>query len=337
MNRPILLFGAAGCAASLLTIFAAPRAALAGWLAAFAFWSALPIGSIGLLMMMWVIPGAWRQELAPLAERTSTLLALAAVAVLPILLGAGALYDWVHQPAHGYRAIYLSWPAFALRTIAFFLCLGALTLRLLGRPGRAGALSAGGLILYLLLATTIAVDWLMSLDPEFHSSGFGLYIVCIQMVSALAFMIACRLMGRDAESRNGLLGALLLCGLLFWAYLAFMQYFIIWSNNLSPTVHWYQQRAEGGWSLAEYAIGASGLGPAFLLLFTPIRNGARWLVGLSLVVLAGRALEVAWIVLPTLHEHWAIAWISTLLAFAGLGALSLALPRAWPLARGAAS
>ncbi len=345
MSRRFVVPGVLACAAALLLMLVASRAALAGWLAAFAFWSSLPIGALGLLMMMWVIPGPWRAELAPLAETALLLLPLAALAALPMLLGVPLLYDWMHEASHGYRAVYLSWPGFALRTVVFFLCLGVLAFLLNGRPVWAGALSAGGLILYVLLATTVAVDWLMSLEPAFHSSGFGLYVLSIQMNIALAWLIVARLSAGGAAARTGLLGALMLCGLLFWAYLAFMQYFIIWSDNLPHTVQWYQRRAAGGWSLLEYAIGALGLGPLVLLLFPPLRAGTRALLVLSLAVLAGKAIEFAWIVLPILHDDLAVAGASTALALAGLGALSavlrsVSLPVAWtdPVRhRGAAS
>lgn len=321
-TRFCLAAGTAACAVALLLAFADSRAALAGWLTGFAFWSGLPIGALGLLMMMRLIPGPWRQELSYPAERTLVLLPFAAVAALPILLGLGALYPWVAEASSGYRAVYLSPAFFVLRTVAFFACLTAFALLLVVRPAWSGPVSAGGLIVYVLLATTIAVDWLMSRDPAFHSSGFGLYTLTNQMIIALSVLLVVRLSSDHPPDRPGVLGGLLLCALLFWAYFAFMQYFIIWSNNLPPSVAWYRQRGDGVWSAAEYAIAILQLAPAFLLFFPPIRNGIRWLLALSVAVLAGKMLEMVWLVMPTVQDHEAVGAIAALASLLGLGLLT---------------
>ncbi|WIM12823.1 hypothetical protein [Enhydrobacter sp.] len=326
-----LAVGVIACAVALLLAFVNARAALAGWLTGFAFWSGLPIGALGLLMMMRLIPGRWRDEFACPAESTLVLLPLAAIAALPILIGLAALYPWVHEARSGYRAVYLSPAFFVLRTVLFFVCLAALALLLVMRPARSVPVSSAGLIAYVILATTIAVDWLMSLDPEFHSSGFGLYVLADQMTIALAVLLVVRLTSARPSGQAGLLGGLFLCALLFWAYFAFMQYFIIWSNNLPASVAWYRRRGEGFWAAAEYAIATLHLGPTFLLFFPPVRNGVRWLLALAFVVLLGKALEMAWLVLPTVPDHETVAALAAIASLLGLGVLTAAMFAAAPL------
>lgn len=322
--------GAAACAVALLLAFADGKAALAGWLTGFAFWSGLPIGALGLLMMMRLIPGRWREELSHPAENMLVLLPLAILAALPILIGLATLYPWVDEANSGYRAIYLSPAVFVLRTILFFACLVALALLLIVRPGWSAPVSSAGLVVYVLFTTTIAVDWLMSLDPSFHSSGFGLYVLSDQMTIALAVMIVLRLSSGASSEQPGLLGGLFLCALLLWAYFAFMQYVIIWSNNLPPSVEWYHRRGEGFWSAAEYAIAVLHLGPTFLLFFSPIRNGVRWLVALSFVVLVGKAIEIAWLVMPAAPAHATVGAVAALASMLGLGLLTIVAFRVAP-------
>ena len=86
-SRLCAAVGVVACAIALLLTFANGKAALAGWLTGFAFWSGLPIGALGLLMMMRLIPGQWREELSHPAECMLILLPLAAIAVVPILIG----------------------------------------------------------------------------------------------------------------------------------------------------------------------------------------------------------------------------------------------------------
>jgi hypothetical protein len=331
MKRGHLLsaVGAGACIIALLIAVFDPHAAIAGWLVGFVFWSSLPIGTVALVMMMRIIPGGWREELEPPGEALLVLLPAAALAVVPVLVGMQSVYPWVGEAKEGFRAVYMSAPAFVLRTVIFFVVTGVLAFLLLARPAWSTPLSAGGLIVLVLLDTTIAADWLMSLDPEFHSSGFGLYVLCIQMTIALAVLTLLRVSAGDAGERRGLLGGLLLCAMLFWAYFAFMQYFIIYSNNLPPEVAWYRRHAEGGWSTVEYAIAVLHLGPGFLLFFPPIRVSRSWLVALCVLVLIGSFLEMAWLVLPNREGTTALDVIAAIMASLGLGLLAwVALDRA---------
>lgn len=322
-TRAIGLAGLAACILALGIAAADPRA-LAGWLAACLFWSSLPIGALALAMMTRLIPGRWSAELRELTDGALMLLPLAAVSILPVLLAPGALYGWAHAAQEpGFRAAYLTPWFFSLRTLAFFAVAMLLAILLLNRRRDLSSVSAAGLIVLVLIDSMIATDWLMSLDAGFHSSGFGLYVLSIQFTIALAFLILARL--REPGAQADVLGSLLLTALLLWAYLAFMQYVIIWSGNLPEGVLWYQRRAAGFWSLAEYAIGALHLAPAFLLLFGAMRRSPSWLAALALSTLIGKALEAAWLVLPARTDHGWLTAATSILAFAGLGCLTLAV------------
>jgi hypothetical protein len=328
------IVGIAGCALALALLFVDARAALGGWLAAAVWLGALPVGALGLLMMMRLIPGPWRGELGLWAERTLLLMPLAALALVPVLIGVGRLYPWVDLPLHGYRAAYLSVWTYELRSIVFFGAAIVLAWWLV-RPSGA-ALAAGGLVAFTLFDTTMMVDWLMSLDPAFHSSGFGLYGLSIQFTVAISGLIMLRLAMGPAGERTAVLGGLLLTALLTWAYLAFMQYFILWSGNLPHGVSWYRLRGGGGWTAVEYAIAICALAPLFLLFFPPVREGRFWLIGLCLVVLLGKALEFAWLVLPTTGDT-AVGVASMALAMAGLAALAAVVLQRLPPRRAVAS
>lgn len=333
MNRALAV-GIVACVVALALVFVDSRAALGGWLVAAVWIGSVPIGALGLLMMMRLIPGPWRDELAPWTERLLLLMPLAALAMAPVLLGVGRLYPWVDLPLHGYRAVYLSVWAFELRSIVFLGGTIAFAVLMLRPSGE--ALAAGGLVVLTLFDTTMVVDWLMTLDPDFHSSGFGLYGMSIQFTIAVSALILLRLTAGPAGEHTAVLGALLITVLLAWTYLAFMQYFILWSGNLPQGVKWYGARGAGGWAAVEYAIAICALAPLFLLFFPPVRAGRLWLMAVCLVVLLGKALELAWLVLPTTADA-AVGAASLVLALLGLTALAgLALQRS-PLWRATAS
>ncbi len=322
-----LVAGAGACAIALALIALDPSAALAGWLTGFAFCSAVPIGALILLMMLRLIPGAWREELGPVAESALGLLAPVALTLLPILIGMPALYRWVHS-----NGVYLSPWFFILRSLIFIVMLALLAWLLLQRRAWSVAVAAAGLMATVLYAHVIAVDWLMSLDPNFHSSGFGLYVLSIQMVIALAALVLMRLRNDPAEMRSNILGGLLLTVLLLSIYFAYMQYFILWSGDLPQGVAWYLQRGSGIWALAAYGWSALEAGAVLALIFPPIRHSRRALIAIAIVILIGKAIELAWLVLPAVTTDLAVAVPAAATALAGIGVLSFtSLPVLRPL------
>jgi len=316
--------GGGACLVALALCVVDARAALTGWLAAFVFWSAIPMGALGLRMMTRLMPGIWSGEVAPVAEMLSTLLPLAALAVLPVLIGSHALYSWTGETAGGFRGLYLSTWFFALRSILFFVGTIVLGFLLATRPAWSMPLAAGGMIAFVLLDTTVATDWLMSLEPDFDSSGFGLYVLSIQMTIALMAAITIRLIAEAEPERPELLAALMLSVLLLWEYFAFMQYFIIWSENLPKRVAWFQERGRGGWAVAEYAIALLDLIPTVLLFFAPVRRSRLLLLGIAAAVLLAKAIEIAWLVFPASKAAPRVEWGSAILASIGLIGLSAA-------------
>lgn len=317
----LLLIGGALIAIALLIAAALPEA-LIGWLAAFLLWTSLPIGLLLIALMRAIIPGPWQRELAGINGAALASWMPAALAGLPVLIGLPALYGWAANNAgDGFRGVYLTPWFFALRTILFFAAASALNLALFRMPARATGLAVAGLIILIPLHMVVATDWIVSLDPDFHSSGFGLYLLSIQALTALSVFVPLRL--QYGARTVGLLGGLMLTALLLWAYFAFMQYFISWSDNLPPIVHWYRVRRENGWAIVEILIAVLGLLPAGMLLFGAVRRSSAWLSVLCPTVLTGKLLEVVWLALPQRTTAAALAVVA--LGGAGLACSGLAL------------
>jgi hypothetical protein len=328
---------AAACVLALVATALLPAAAWRAWLGAAFLWASVPIGALALLMIMRLAPGDWSEELGPFMEAQVLILPLGALLILPVLAETGALYAWTHESqSTPFRAAYLSQAGFIARTVVWYAILITLAALLLQRPGRSVPVACIGLALVAVFGTFISTDWLLSLDADFASSGFGLYVLDIQMLTAFACMtIALTASGRTIQ-RPGVLGAVFLCLLLFWGYLAFTHYVITWSDNLPPGVAWYQRRG-GPWSLVMWVVAASRLIPTFLLFFQAIRRSPRMLRLLSLAVVAGSVLESGWLTLPAAAPSAGAADI-VLFLFANLAMAALTaglFPRAfeWRTAR----
>lgn len=171
------------------------------------------------------------------------------------------------------------------------------------------------------MLTFVLTDWLLSLEPGFHSSGFSLYAMTIQFNVAL--MTAIVLLCTYQPERTAALGAIMITLTLTWLYLAFTHYIIIWSGNLTDVVGWYRERSSGGWAPVYTACAVIEAG-AFLALVSPkVRRSASALRIIAVAVLLSKLFEAAWLVLPAEGPARLMAAALYGLAAVGLGMVFL--------------
>lgn len=180
-------------------------------------------------------------------------------------------------------------------------------------------LSGPGLGLFVITVTFAAIDWVMSLDPSWSSTIFGLIFVASWTMSALAFTILAMAWLSQREPMNTVvrpahfhdLGNLTLTLVMLWTYFAFSQYLIIWSGNLPEETTWYVTRKHGGWGAIALGIALLQFAFPFLILLSrAAKKSARKLALLALLILAMRALDVIWLIEPTFNpEHFHLSWM----------------------------
>ncbi|HET9160411.1 MAG TPA: hypothetical protein VFN88_07345, partial [Caulobacteraceae bacterium] len=295
-QAPVWLFG--GLAVGVAVFIAATRLGEAGWrawLGAAFLIGAIPTGALALTMMLRLIPGAWREGLAGPLAPMPTLIPIAFLASLPILIAPSALYPWVHQAEPGFRGVWLTPAFFAARGVVWFAILTALALALAGRQP-CKAVACAGLILIVILELAIADDWLMSLDEGFASSGYGLYILSIEVGLALALAIAQAAVDGRGRVRD-VLGGVMVTVAALWAYLGFMQFIIVWSGDLPGGAAWYLHRG-GAWSVLAWAAIALKTAGAAPLAAGAVRKNPKTLRACALAYALGAAPELAWLVGP---------------------------------------
>jgi hypothetical protein len=302
------------------------------YLCAYMFWFGLGIGSLGLLMLHHVVGGQWGDILRPMLEAGASTLPWLAVLFIPLFFGLATLYPWARpavvaaDPLLQHKAPYLNVPFFVLRaTLCFAIwCLLSRRLRQLGDradaadAAQASSLSASGLIVYFLTLTLCAADWTMSLEPRWYSTMYGLIFICGQALSALALGICgLALLGGGRRLSDSLpskpfidLGNLMLACVMLWAYVSFGQYLIVWSSDIPLEISWYLSRQEGGWYCAALTmIAALFLIPFLSLLCRGNKTRLDRLAVIALLIVAGRVLELFWLVKPSFPTpapalHW---------------------------------
>ncbi len=322
MNRPTLIalaLGALGLLATALLGLGDARAVMPSYLAAWLFWSALPIGALPLLMTLDL---AGRGE-AMAAFVRPLLLGWPAVALLalPLLFGVRALYPWADAPQAGFAGHWLTPYLFVVRSCVYLAIWLALALlfawpRAIGTRRIAATL---GLMLHAVIGTLAAFDWAMSVDAPWQSSTYGLIFVVAQIAAAGAAAVALAswsglLRGVAREGR-----ALLLIPAGCWAFLAFVQFLIVWSGDLPREIGYYIARAAGLGRVAEWFLIGAGL---LVPVLAQLSRTARPLAIAAGLVVAAHLVEMYWLVTPARRGQFSIG-LADVTAAIGVGGIVL--------------
>jgi hypothetical protein len=339
------------------------------YLFAYHFWLGLGLGSLGIWMLHHLTGGAWGFAIRRFLEASTRTLPLLALLFLPLAAGIFDLYVWANPDLLGlpvgsdlykhldhlleHKRPYLNVPFFLIRAAVYFaIWIGVAwalnrwaaqsdARRDPALAERASAFSGRALVFYFLAVTFAAFDWLMSLEPTWFSTIFGVLVAVGQVVPALAFAIAgsawlARRRGWDRAIAPAVwndLGNLQLASVMLWAYLSFSQLLLIWSGNLHEEIPWYILRSEGGWQYVGAALGLFYFAVPFaLLLSRRIKRNLTWLMRVGLLLLVMSVVYQFWLVNPVysritaaekapapLSMHWL-----DLAALVGVGGLWLA-------------
>jgi hypothetical protein len=239
----------------------------------------------------------------------------------------------------------LNTPSFLIRAAVYF-AVWLILMVLLNRGSapitrRLQKISGPGLVVHGFIVTFAFIDWVMSLEPEWFSTMFGLIFIVGQLLSALALGIIFLMWIADEEviakiarpTRMLDLGNLMLTFVMLWAYTSFSQFLIIWSGNLPDENPWFIHRLGGGWQWIALLLVVFHFAVPFLLLLSRyVKRRTPLLAGLAVGMIVMRFVDLFWNVQPahwrTVHVHWLDA--ATLI---GVGGVWLAV-FIWQLARG---
>jgi hypothetical protein len=330
-----------------------PDQFLRSYLLAFVFWNGLAVGSLAILMLQYLTGGAWGIAIRRELEAATRTLPLTAVAFLPIAFGMHRLYEWTHADVVARnellqkKAGYLNTPFFLTRTALAF-AVWMLVAYFLNRWSREQdthadhraidrklqLLSGGGLVAYALTTTFTSVDWVMSLEPHWYSTMYGVIFMVSQALGALALAaFAFVRLSRQAPVSEFLrgrhlhdLGKMMFAFTMIWAYVNFSQYLIVWSGNLPEEIAWYLARFRGGWGWVGLAVLLLHFVLPFLLLLSRRANrDPRTLLLAAGLLIVMRFVDIGWLVLPAFSKGAFRIHPTDLSVPIGLGGLWLGL------------
>ena len=325
-----LLVGLVALALCVAGGFRNPAQFYHSYLLAFVFWIGVPLGCTAILMLHHLVGGTWGFPLRRLLESGSRTFYLMAVLLIPILFGLPLLYSWADpnkvklDPLLQYKHPYLNVPFFITRMVIYFIAWMALAYFLnkwssqQDRTAEAGltkklqTLSGPGLVIFGLTVTYASVDLVMSLEPHWFSTIYGMIFMVTEALAAMSIVTIGVVLLSNRQPLSELVtprtlndyGNLLLTFTMLWAYLSFSQYLIIWAGNLQDEIPWYVSRSEGAWAWVALALIVFHFGVPFLLLLSRFMKRKReMLAGIAVGLFVMSIIDIFWLTVPAYEKQ----------------------------------
>src|SRR3954467_5088527 len=243
----------------------------ASYLTAFAFFLAIALGSFFFVIVQHLARSAWSVTIRRASETAAANLPWMLLLFIPVMLGASQLLPWYSPEVRAndhlvhLKEAYLNPTALYIRLAIYFVLWTAFSLFFLrnsrkqdesGDPAltiKMGRVAAGAAIVFALTQTFFAFDWIMSLDPHWFSTMFGVYFFAGSVVLQYCFLILVSAILRQKTGRRDIFrtdhfhdaGKLLFGHNVFWTYIGFSQFFLIWYANMPEETVFFQHRAAG--------------------------------------------------------------------------------------------
>lgn len=312
------------------------------------YFVSLAMGGLFFVAVQHVVRAGWSVNVRRIAEALTAFLPIAAIGGLILFFGGGKLYDWYHHDLIikdallEHKSSYLNKTFFAIRMLVFLGGWLWFAKVLVGRSieqDKSGdeslthkqmGTSIGFLGFFALSYSFFSVDTLMSLEPHFFSTIFGVYCFAGLFQSTMAFMILIILYLKNKGKLGGYvdenhlhdLGKFMFAFTVFWAYIAFSQYMLIWYANLPEETFFFMPRMEPGWVWVSIALLVFKFIVPFLALLPRwAKRTPSHLVAVSCLILVMQYVDIYWLVYPAYDEHKAVFGLPEIggfILFAGL-------------------
>jgi len=323
------------------------------YLLGFMDWLGVALGSMAIIMIRHLTGGGWGVVIRRIQGAAMRTVWMMAVLFIPLCFGLSNLYPWApgatitndhikeHLAHHPFIYSYLNPRGFIIRGIIYFAIWNLLSylLSLWSKQGdspnapdnteKFKAVAGPGLILYGFTISFAAIDWIMSLDPSWISTIFGLIILIGEVLSAMCFAVVVERILYNYKPMSDMLrpdfvhdhGKWTLTFIMLWAYFSFSQWLIIWAGNLPNEITFYLKRIHHGWgyvavflALFHFCI------PFVILLSRPFKRDIRKLVWLAVWLLCMRFVDLFWIIEPNFSSNFTVTLADIVVPIA-IGAL----------------
>ncbi|MDB5102448.1 MAG: uncharacterized protein JWP91_137 [Fibrobacteres bacterium] len=345
---PVFLgVGVVGAAICAFSFMQNRQEFFASYLTAFSFFLAIALGSFFFVFVQHLARSAWSVTIRRVSETAAANLPWMLLLFIPVILGAKDILPWLNPEMRANDHLvhlkegYLN-PTFLWIRVG--LIFGVWTLFSLyflrtsrkqdetGNPALTtsmGKVAAGAAILFTLSQTVFALDWIMSLDPHWFSTMFGVYYFAGAVVAQYCFLILVSAILRNKTGRKDIFrtdhfhdaGKLLFGHNVFWTYIGFSQFFLIWYANIPEETMFFQHRAASSWKVISLMLPWCHFAIPFLYLMSwhvkrnivALSIGCVWLLTMCYI-------DIYWLIQPNFHHegaHFGLGDVGSILAVGG--------------------
>ena len=349
LNRIGLILLILGAVLGIVAFFVDNTRASFNYLLSYTFLISIAVGALFLIALEYVTNADWSVPFRRIVEIFAGLIPFLAILVIPLLFSMHDIYHWTHAEVVAQDEIlqgkepYLNLPFFITRVFVilgiwyifyFILSRNSLKQDSSGDQNLTTInirLSAIFIPLFAVTISITAFDWLMSVDPHWFSTIFGVYyfsgtviaVLAAVTIAAVYFKEHGYLHERITQDHLYSLGALMFVFVNFWAYIAFSQYMLIWYADLPEETLWFLQKWEGSWALFSlFLLIIHFVVPYILLLSQPAKMDPLRLKISAAVLLFAHFFDLYWMVMPEmpgLEKGYIFSWIDFVFPVAAIG------------------
>ena len=333
---------AIGLVFGVLNFFVDFQQAILSYLLVYVFLVSIAVGSLFLVALEYITGAEWSTPLRRVVEFFAGMIPWLIVLVIPLLLNIRNIFEWAHPDILANdkilqaKAAYLNPAFFTIRSVVcvFIWTLFYFLLTNNSRKQddtrdqkltkRNTIISAIFIPIFAITITMTAIDWMMSLEPRWFSTIFGVYFFAGSVLAGLSVTTLAVVLLREknllhpamVDDHYFSLGALLFAFINFWAYIAFSQFLLIWYANLPEETGWFMVRGNGGWMvMSMILIVVHFVVPYTVVLSQPAKKDPRKLKFTAIWILAAHLLDCYWLVMPSVRSEAGIVSLILQLAF----------------------
>jgi len=314
----------------------------------------LALGGAFFAVIQWLTSAMWSAPIRRMNESFTAYLPIAGLTLVGVFGGvlSGQIYEWTHHEVVQadtvlqHKAGYLNQTFFIIRNVLVFGLLAYFIKKVIGHSTRQDqskdvgltlankALAPAFLIVFALGFTMMSFDQMMSLEPHWFSTIFGIYCFAGLFTSTLAMTCLLTLKLRREGPLSKIvtddhlhdLGKFMFAFTVFWAYIGFSQFMLIWYANLPEETSYYLHRMEGGWKWVSYGLMLKFVIPFFSLLPRSAKRSPGRLRWVAWFMLIAQFVDIFWMVQPTFFAEgprFGIFEVAVTLGFGSLFGLAI--------------
>ncbi len=344
-----LILFAAGILLGVLSFFADHQRAVYNYVISYSFLISIGVGALFLVALEYVAGAVWSVPVRRITEFFAAVIPFFIILCLPLLFNIHEIFHWSHPEAVADDAVlkgkapYLNIEFFIIRVFVI-IALWTLFYFVIVRNSKKQdeskdqkltrrniKLSAVFIPVFAITISLTAIDLLMSVEPHWFSTIFGVYYFSGTVIAAIAAVTIATvylkehgyLHPRMTNDHLFSLGALQFAFINFWGYIAFSQYLLIWYADLPEETFWILQKWEGSWAVFSILlIIIHFLVPYIALVSQPSKMNPKTLKFISVWLLFAHLFDLYWLVMPQmpgLKDGFIFSWIDFVFPVAVVG------------------